>query len=75
VEKLSESPYLLGDELEYTLMLADGSILRKKYLPHGFVGFRQCYLLNAAPLWKKANQQLQKDPFFFVDRISEEDRG
>jgi aminoglycoside 3-N-acetyltransferase len=43
VEELSEPGYLFGKELEYTLILGNGDILKKKYITQNFRGFEQHY--------------------------------
>lgn len=43
VEELSKPEYLFGDEVEYTMKLADGELIKKKYISHNFKGFKQYY--------------------------------
>jgi aminoglycoside 3-N-acetyltransferase len=43
VEEIVVPPYLYDPPIEYTLILADGSELRKTYTPHNFRGWRQRY--------------------------------
>ncbi len=43
VEEVAAPPYLFDPPIEYRLILADGSELRKVYTPHNFRGWRQRY--------------------------------
>lgn len=44
VEETEEPPYLLGDEVEYTLKDGEGRITHKKYRTHAFRGVDQNYV-------------------------------
>ena len=43
VEELSAPEYLYGEEIEYKLETENGDVYQKKYIPHNFKGFQQCY--------------------------------
>lgn len=91
VEELVTTPYLFGEEREYTLRISCGEILKKSYITHGFSGYIQRYdrllhvlapedyrvgkvleadvfLLDCRAFWKKGEEALRQNPFYFVDR-------
>jgi aminoglycoside 3-N-acetyltransferase len=43
IEEQVVPPYLYGPPIEYQLTLADGTVIRKTYTPHGFRGWSQRY--------------------------------
>jgi aminoglycoside 3-N-acetyltransferase len=46
-------------------------LLSETELNHGHVLNAECFLIDAAALWNKANQKLQEQPYFFVDKIAD----
>lgn len=42
---------------------------------HGKVLDAECYLLSARAVWNKGVEMLQKDPYYFVDRVDHETLG
>jgi aminoglycoside 3-N-acetyltransferase len=47
-------------------------LLNAEELQHGKVLQAECWLIDAAALWKKAEQKLREDPLWFVDITAEE---
>ena len=43
IEELVIPPYLFGEPVAYTLCLADGTSMKKKYIRHGFQNYVQRY--------------------------------
>lgn len=43
IEELVIPPYLFDKEIDYSIVLEDGSSANKRYIPHNFEGYRQRY--------------------------------
>lgn len=45
-------------------------LLSETEISHGFVLESECFLMDAKAVWKKGNEKLKENPFYFVDCLS-----